>query len=186
VRDPSDAEYPQGALALPGMGLGTAFRLAVKGDGEAFEELVEQLGPRVFRYLVIRLRSESDARDALQETLVAAWQGLHRVKNEENVLPWLFGIATHKAVDTAKARLPTDDSWLYVAGSDSFDMTSGAEIQMALMSLRADERDILLLRYVVGLSEKETSRALGIRVGTVKSRCSRARTILRGLLASTT
>jgi hypothetical protein len=65
-------------------------RRAQLGSAAAFEELVVAFGPRVYRYLVLRLRDEASALDALQETLAAAWQGLPSLKQPGKFWPWLL------------------------------------------------------------------------------------------------
>ena len=143
------------------------------GSSSAFEELVREFAPRVYRFLVLRLGNESDAGDALQETLIAAWQGLPTLREVERFWPWLAGIAAHKATDALR-RQPA------VAGDASPeraqpDSSAALELKAAIADLPPALRDVLLLRYLLRLSEEETAAALGVRVGTVKSRAARAR-----------
>src|SRR5262249_1554339 len=79
-------------------------RRAQLGSAAAFERLVLARGPALERFLLARLRNESDARDALQETLVAAWQALPRLRERKRFWPWLVGIAAHKVADLARRR----------------------------------------------------------------------------------
>lgn len=142
------------------------------GSSSAFEELVREFGPRLHRFLIVRLGHESDARDALQETLIAAWQGLPSLKSAERLWPWLAGIAAHKAVDAARKR-PRAHSEARVAHTESPMETIALKAAIAALPRRLKE--VLLLRYLASLSEQETAEALGIRIGTVKSRAARAR-----------
>ena len=89
-------------------------RRAQLGSSTAFEQLVLLRGPQLYRYLAVRLHDETDALDALQETLTAAWQGLPRLKQPAKFWPWLCGIASNKAADTARARLRTTDDEIEV------------------------------------------------------------------------
>lgn len=63
-------------------------RRAQLGSAAAFEQLVLARGPQLYRYLVVRLRDDADAHDALQETLTAAWQGLPSLKHASRFWPW--------------------------------------------------------------------------------------------------
>jgi RNA polymerase sigma factor (sigma-70 family) len=153
-------------------------RRAQLGSAAAFEELVILRGPQLFRYLAVRLGSESDARDALQETLTAAWQGLPALRDRGKFWSWLVGIATHKAADTRRGRMDTTDR----VESHGCEDTSVLDLHQALAALPEHFRQVLLLRYLVQLSEDEVALALGIRVGTVKSRSARARRALEELL----
>jgi RNA polymerase sigma factor, sigma-70 family len=149
-------------------------RRAQLGSTAAFERLVELRGPGLHRYLRLELRHESDAHDALQETLAAAWRGLPRLRDAESFWPWLVGIASNKAADTFRRRGRTEARVAHTA-PEAGDHGPLVEAREALAALRPQFREILLLRYALGLSEQETAAALGIRVGTVKSRTARAR-----------
>jgi RNA polymerase sigma factor (sigma-70 family) len=149
-------------------------RRAQLGSSAAFEQLVLLRGPQLYRYLVVQLRDDADALDALQETLAAAWQGLPRLKHAARFWPWLCGIASNKAADTARARVWTTNVELEVEAAGS----GALEIREAVAALPEHFRQVLLLRYLLGLTEEEVAQALGIRVGTVKSRSARARKAL--------
>ena len=147
----------------------------------AFQALVAPFIQRLYRFLTVRLGDERDARDALQETLVAAWQGLPRLRDVDDPWPWLAGIAAHKAADVGRRRrvvLPLDDDADRVVEVDD----DSADVRAAFGRLPEKAREILLLRYFLRLSEEETAAALGLRLGTVKSRAARARQLLVGEL----
>lgn len=143
----------------------------------AFQSLVAPSMQRLYRFLVVRLRDEREARDALQETLLAAWRGLPRLQDKSEPWPWLAGIAAHKAADAGRRRRPLlplgeRPDRGYVETHDSSD------VRAALDRLPEKAREILLVRYLLRLSEDETAAVLGIRIGTVKSRAARARALL--------
>jgi RNA polymerase sigma-70 factor (ECF subfamily) len=152
--------------------LHAAVRRARLGSAAAFDELVVLAGPRLYRFLWARLGDDRDARDALQETFVAAWQGLPRLRDLERAWPWLVGIAARKAADVVRRRRAAS-----VTAAVSAAATSGeaVDVRDALARLPQHLREALLLRYVLELSEEEAAVALGVRVGTVKSRAARAR-----------
>jgi RNA polymerase sigma-70 factor, ECF subfamily len=147
-------------------------RRAQLGSVAAFEALVVRHGPRLHRYLRIELRHESDAHDAFQEALTAAWRGLPGLRHADRFWPWLAGIATHKAADVHRRRTRTVDA---ESAAESHGDDLLLETREALSNLPPQYREVLLLRYLLGLSEEEAATALGVRVGTVKSRSSRAR-----------
>jgi RNA polymerase sigma-70 factor (ECF subfamily) len=154
-------------------------RRAQLGSAAAFEQLVLRHGPNLHRYLALRLGNDGDARDTLQETLFAAWQGLPRLKQARKFWPWLVGIAAHKAADAVRHRMTVGDRELELLGQDD---DSAIEIHLALGALPPHFREVLLLRYGLQLSEEEVAEVLGVRVGTVKSRSARARVALLELL----
>jgi RNA polymerase sigma-70 factor (ECF subfamily) len=150
------------------------------GSANAFDELVRSWGPDLYRYLLFRLRNESDARDALQETITDAWKGFSKLRDPENCWPWLVTIAKRKAIAIARKRPKLVDVDLdFFPGADE----TALEVWDAIARLRPIHREILVLRYLLGLSEKEAAQVLGIRVGAVKTRSFVARRALRELLA---
>jgi RNA polymerase sigma-70 factor, ECF subfamily len=167
------------ADSRPEPGEAELVRRAQLGSVAAFEQLVVAFGPRTYRYLALRLRDDGAALDALQETLTAAWQGLPGLKAPEKFWPWLVGIAAHKAADAARGLIPASEGNAESAGSED---AGSFEIRDALAQLPAHYREVLLLRYFIRLSEEEVATALGVRVGTVKSRSARARRALLELL----
>jgi RNA polymerase sigma-70 factor, ECF subfamily len=154
-------------------------RRAQLGSAAAFEQLALTYGARLYRFLVARLGNEPDAHDALQETLVAAWQGLPTLRDPSRFWPWLCGIAAHKAVDVQRARRPESPTASEPASAGDPE-TLG--VRAALAALPESFREVLLLRHYLGLSEAESAQILGTRVGTVKSRTARARRALEDLL----
>jgi DNA-directed RNA polymerase specialized sigma24 family protein len=155
-------------------------RSAQAGSSEAFELLVQELGPLLYRFLYVRLGSEADAKDALQETLVVAWQRLRSINEPRALRAWLLTIARRKGREVERHRcgggVVAELAWAAPA-------ESGHDFEAALRGLSEERREVILLRYLVGLSEQETATALQISVGTVKSRAARARVQIESLLA---
>jgi RNA polymerase sigma factor (sigma-70 family) len=137
-----------------------------------FEALVVPYVQRLYRFLVLRLGDERDARDALQETLLAAWQSLPQLRDKDRPWAWLVGIAAHKASDNARRRAR---SIAPTRRDEAYEGEGAADVLAALERLPAAAREVLLLRYLLRLSEVEVAAVLGVRVGTVKSRAARAR-----------
>lgn len=154
-------------------------RRAQLGSEAAFEQLVLRFSADLHGYLIVCLRDEGEARDALQETLAAAWQALPSLREPTKFRPWIVGIAARKAADATRRRMRSGASALELPaiGTESF-----IELREALDALPERHCEMLLLRYLVGLSEAEVGEALGLRLGTVKSRSARARNALLELL----
>ena len=150
-------------------------RRAQLGSAAAFEQLVVRYGDRLHRYLWLELRHESDAHDAFQESLTAAWHGLPTLRQPDRFWPWLVGIASHKVADVFRRRSRAGEPTPELESNDDGVLL---ELREAMAALPPTFREILLLRYVLGLSEEEAAVTLGVRVGTVKSRSSRARRAL--------
>ena len=76
--------------------------LATAGDQDAFRELVEPYRSELHLHCYRILGSIQDAEDALQETLLAAWQGLKRFERRSSVRTWLYSVATNRALNVLR------------------------------------------------------------------------------------
>jgi RNA polymerase sigma-70 factor, ECF subfamily len=140
---------------------------AGRGDVDAFRELFDRYGQRVFRYAHTRLGRAEDAQDAAQDVFLAAWQGLasFRYEHPGSFPGWLFRIA-HNVVAEHQRRafrrrwVPIDD-----APEESMEFEGQVLSQRILAEelgrLPETQREVLMLRFVAGL----TSRQVGVAVG---------------------
>lgn len=171
-------------------------RLAAKGDADAFALLVRRYENKVYS-LALRICSHpEDAADAAQEAFVSAWRGLASFRGEAGFSTWLYRLAVNAAVDcTRRNRNRRSQASLDGAdwGPEPVDRSpgpqeraEGAELRAAvaegLRRLSDDHRQILVLRELRQLSYEEIASVLGLDLGTVKSRISRARAALRKIL----
>jgi RNA polymerase sigma factor (sigma-70 family) len=108
--------------------------------------------------------------------MTAAWKALPGLRQPASFWPWLVSIAARKAIAIAHARIPVDerDLDLLVRTDESL-----LEVWDAVGRLPPIQRDVLILRYRLQLSERETAEALGVRVSTVKARSYEARQALK-------
>ena len=161
---------------------------------EAFGVLFERHFDRVHAYLCARVGADA-ARELAAETFEQAFRSRHRYDVfRPEARPWLFGIATNmlrhhrrserRRLHALAASPPALDRGTDVDGLLDRVVASErrAEVAAALRSLRAEERDVLLLHAWADLPYEEIALALGVPVGTVRSRLSRARARLRELL----
>jgi RNA polymerase sigma factor (sigma-70 family) len=128
----------------------------------------------------------------VQEAFVKAWRAIGRFRDDAPFLPWLLRIVANQTRNQVRSRKRRDARALRALeppGAPT-DPTADAEaherdaaVLAAVRSLRTEERDVVVCRWFLGLSEQETAAALGIPRGTAKSRASRALTRLRARLA---
>ena len=156
------------------------------GDMEAFDQIVLAKGEPLFRTAFAILGREADARDAVQETLVRAWQHLPELRQTDRFDAWLGRSLVNRCRDALRQRgrvreitLATDDPLTSdLRSADS----SGSELRSAFARLDADQRAILVLHHLHGYGVAEIAAWMGIPTGTVKWRLSRARRALRSAL----
>ncbi|MFE9250098.1 RNA polymerase sigma factor [Streptomyces sp. NPDC007088] len=168
------------------------------GDREAFAELYERHAHAVYRHALRLLGDWSAAEDVMGETFLAAWQGRERLEEGRgSALPWLLGIATHKCENARRGsrrrlaflvRQPAPAAVADFAGETASrldDRRRLRAVSLALGQLRRQEREVLSLHVWSGLDYQQTADALGVPVGTVRSRLSRARKRLARLAEAT-
>ena len=165
------------------------------GDPDAFGQLFDEFARGVYNHAFRLTGDWSAAEDVMALTFLEAWRLRARIEPDGGSLrPWLLGIATNVARNTTRAarrhaaavaRLPAaaalpDFADDLVGRID--DARRLAATRAALGALRRAEREVFLLCVWAGLDYAATAEALGLPVGTVRSRLSRARRKLRKLL----
>jgi RNA polymerase sigma-70 factor (ECF subfamily) len=129
--------------------------------------------------------------DIVQQTFAKAWQAAARFDDTRELAPWLYTIARRTAIDHVRAERRPDrsdqrpETKLEAAtASDSLERTWEAfEVRRAVGRLPADEREIVRLSHLLGLTHHEIAERLHVPVGTVKSRSHRAHRRLTSALA---
>jgi RNA polymerase sigma-70 factor (ECF subfamily) len=158
----------------------------VAGEPEAFESLFRQLSVEVHRWILRIVRDASTADDVLVEAFWRAYRGRARFDPSRSFGAWMRRIATNAALDQLRAarkhaaRRMTDDRTPAPAGSD------GAIAESVALALHALPPKLQLVASLALIEEQpyaEIADALGLPVGTVKSRVSRAAEALRKELA---
>ena len=179
-----------------------------KGDETAFVEIMERYRAKIFTVALSLLRNHADAEEITQDTFIRAHRGLANFRGDSSLATWLYRIAVNLARNRYWyffRRRRQDSLSLDYALADDSDATFAdlvadraqdpaqetvvtefsTLIDYCMEKLDARHREILTLRNVLNRSYEEIAVALGINVGTVKSRIARARENLRTLLAET-
>jgi len=160
----------------------------VRRDEGDFAALYDRYNAPLYNYLLRLVRQREVAEELLQEAFLAIWQGAGGFDGRASVKTWLYRIAHHKAVDWLRRRQPQSlDEMEHMpgegsAGEDALDGWAAGRMAAALAQLSPDQRAVLELAFVQGFSYREVACIVGCPVGTVKSRVSHARRILKGTL----
>lgn len=162
---------------------------AAGGEEAAFEALVSRYEARVYRLACRLTGHESDAQDVLQETFLASYRGLPTFRGHARFSTWLYRIATNAALDLVRRRpalSPVGLSNDHPGGADPATDVHRREVHRrvhaAVGHLPAEYRAVVVLRDLEGLAYDEIARVLRIPIGTVRSRLSRGREIMRSQL----
>lgn len=159
---------------------------ALTGDAEAFGELVRRWERRIFALTYGMLGREEDARDATQETFIAAFRNLRGFRGEAKVSSWLHRIAVNQCITRqrrAKVRSETalEDEEEKDAGTlaspAAFSPVRVVEkrqttqaVRKAINSLPVELRQVVVMKEFEDLTFKEIAEVLGLPLSTVKSR----------------
>jgi RNA polymerase sigma-70 factor (ECF subfamily) len=165
----------------------------VGGDGEAFRRLIERHQGRVYGLLLRMVRQPALAEDLAQETLIKAYRAIATFDRSRKFSSWLFKIAHNTAIDHLRRKRPPTvplesdeedraDPLALLAAPESGSPEARARsrdlaeaLEEALLALRPDYREAVLLRFQQGLPYDEIAEILELPLGTVKTHLHRAR-----------
>lgn len=168
-------------------------RRHVGGDPDAFGELVRRHRDRLWAVALRTLGNPDEAADALQDGLINAYRRAASYRGDAAVTTWLHRIVVNACIDRvrkATARpsspLPDDPDRVLMLASSGPDPSDAVAIRMdieaALATLPPEQRAAVVLVDMEGVPVAEVADLLGCAVGTIKSRCARARAKLLPLL----
>ena len=187
---PESRQIPQSDAALNDAALIELSR----HEPEEFTELVRRHAPCIQRYVTRRL-GPNVADDIVAETFLLAFRQRERYDpSRTDARPWLYGICTnligrHRRAEVRQYRAlartgadPVTESFTDRVDEQVSALSASVPIAAALARLSAELRDTLLLAAWSDMSYEEIATALGVPIGTVRSRLSRARSKLRKTL----
>jgi len=167
-------------------------REAVQGSDRAFGELVRRYQDLLYRHAERMTGRQDDAEDVVQSAFIKAHRSLDKCRDPERVGAWLFRIGANACKDFLKSRSDTVSlervpGLPATADDPERDAELGSmrdQIERALQSLPAEQREAFVLKHVEGWSYVEMAEALSASVPALKMRVHRAREELQVLLES--
>jgi RNA polymerase sigma-70 factor (ECF subfamily) len=165
---------------------GDIVRAVLAGDRERYAELIERYRDRYARYAARMLGSADAAEDAVQDAFVRAFDQLSQCREPDKFVGWFFLILRNRCfAERRRSRTSASlDAAQGVAAADRTDGgTESAErrraLQLALLELTPDQREVFVLKHVEGLSYGEIAERLSTSVPSLKMRMHRAYDRLR-------
>lgn len=162
---------------------------AREGDEPAFDALMKQHQEAVFRFAYLLLGDRDEADDLAQESFIRAFRMLNRFDLERPFRPWLLKITANLAANRRRAAgryFAALRRWFVLTPASDPKVEQEAiqreethALWEAVRRLAQPDQEVIYLRYFLELSEADSAEALGIAVGTVKSRLHRALARLR-------
>lgn len=156
------------------------------GDVRAFDSLMRAHEDRVFSICLRMLRDREAALDAVQETFITVFRKADRFAGRSAFSTWLYRVAVNTCYDVARRTrrkntdaLPEGFDPSDPAAADGYESADiRPEIEAALAALPAEFRAAVVLADLEGLALETVAEAIGVPIGTVKSRVFRGRRLL--------
>ena len=186
--DAQEAEDALAAAERSRVDEATQVQRAKDGDSTIWDGWFQRFYPNLFRYAYIRLRRRSEAEEIASQVFVEAYRGIGRYTyTGKPILAWLYRIAHNLVYDRLK--FEERRSVLQVDSPAATDTTEGPEsiianidLLNAIDTLTDEQRDVVILRYFLGMSAQEVSGVVGKTAAAVFSLQARALIALRGRL----
>ncbi len=155
-----------------------------RGKEEAYRQLVEDYGNKLLKTCYLILKDREEAEDVVQETFIKVFQKVETFREESGLYTWIYTIALNLSRDRLRRKkdmLTLEDELIGDNDVESHvEMSIDREIlRKEIFELNSLYREVLVLFYFEDLSIKEISNLLNEKEGTIKSKLSRGRNILK-------
>ena len=151
---------------------------AQDGEAEAFGQLYDHYLPKIYRFVFIKVSSQTDAEDLTQQIFLNAWQNIKSFQFQGfSISSWFYRIAYNEVVDFYRTRkhhepietLPEEILSESPGTDQAFDQNIEiGKIKIALQKLEGDQQNVLLMKFVDELSNKEIAQALNKSEGAIR------------------
>jgi RNA polymerase sigma-70 factor (ECF subfamily) len=159
------------------------------GESDAFDALIGRWHQPLWSYIRRMAGRDADAQDLAQEVWIRVIRGIPRLRDGSRLRGWLFGIARRVLMDRLRRAYATPSTAEVEVDTLPAEATASMELEAdlallddTLTALPVTEREVLTLFYLRDLSLAELAEAVGVPIGTVKSRLFRARRMLRAAM----
>lgn len=157
----------------------TLLKRAKDGDASAFSELYALYAKELYAYAYAILKNTQDAQDIVQDTCLKVYTHIQHIHSPERCKAYFFRVLSNTAKTHLRRKSLTPVYGKFSEVLCAPEDTAGtaiqrADLQAALDTLSAEERQIVLLSALAGLSSREISEIVGLTAGSVRSKLSRA------------
>ena len=182
------------------MGMQSEARAIARGlrgrDPDLLDHLIEQYQHRLLRYLLYLAGNRELAEDLFQETWIRVLERGHQYDDKHEFSTWLYAVARNLTIDYLRRKSPVSLDGLMEDEQHAFEPADtrpmawevirhheqAERVGTALLSIPAEYREAVILRFQEGLALDEIARVTGARLGTVKSRLYRGLNLLMSRL----
>lgn len=143
------------------------------GDVQAFGTLYRRIYKDLYRFALYTMRQPQDAEDAVSETIVAAYENLHKLKKEESFRSWIFTILMNQCRKHFRQEGRTGELTEEIAAQET-DHAENCDVRAAFMQLSEEDRMIVACSVLGGYPSEEIGGMMEMNPATVRSRKARA------------
>lgn len=153
-------------------------QLACKGNDTAFTKLMNTEKDKLYRIAYAHLQNEQDALEAIQETTYRAYKGIRKLREPQYFGTWITRILLNYCMDELKhrSRTHTNDEFIEQATTFNVDFIN---VRMQIDRLEPQLKQLVILKYLEDLTTAQIAELLGIPDSTIKTRLTKALTLLR-------
>lgn len=161
----------------------------VERDIDALEELLRRHESKVYGLCYRMLGNPHDALDATQEVMIGLFRKVGSFRGQSQFTTWLYRLTSNACIDLSRKRsrapIPLDEIQSESTNEAATAVETKLDLEKAIAQLPVDQRLVLLMRDISGLTYEEIAEATSAPVGTVKSRIARARMHIASLMEPT-
>lgn len=155
-----------------------------KGREDAYRQIVEEYGNRLLRTCYLILKDREEAEDVVQETFIKVFRNIDSFRENSNLYTWIYTITLNLSRDRLRKKQDMFTIEVELVGNNDVEYEVEKSIDKELLRKELFEinslyREVLVLFYFEELSIKEISNLLNEKEGTIKSKLSRGRNILK-------
>lgn len=169
------------------------------GDVDAFEEIIAKYEKKVFSLIFNVIKNENEIEDLAQEVFIKIYKNIDKFQGKSSLYTWVYRITTNVCLDYIKKRkeiIYIDEKIQFEDGEMDMQLSTNEKLQdelyeekelkeklkKSINKLPENQRMMIILRDIKGLSYEEISKILSMKLGTVKSQINRARLKLKEIL----
>ena len=170
---------------------------AGRGDADAFEQLLSAQEGRMYAVALRMCGNREDAQDCMQEAMIRIYRAISSFKGQSSFSTWVYRVTMNSCLDELRRRKARTATSLDAMVENGFAPTDESDtperhtlqaeqrrlLEKTIAELPEDMRAAIVLRDIQGCSYDEIAQVLETNVGTIKSRISRGRERLRGILS---
>lgn len=154
--------------------------LAKNGDKQAFEKIIRYYQDDLYKIARVRLSSDEDINDAVQETIISIYESLHQLRNISKFKSWMITILINKCnliykKNTLYNRISSEISLNNETFTNDIHCESNLEFFNIIDKLDLDERTILILHFVENYKFNEIAKILNMNSSTIRTKMFRAK-----------